>query len=106
MSRMSLIAIVFFLTTTYVLGAPPAESRIGMNLGGIVDWSSEWPLVDVFKTSRPWMEYGTGPFTYDDKGSPLLKPDQRVETLIFRDLKGNYPSGTYVCTYEGTGSIE
>jgi hypothetical protein len=77
-----------------------------MNLGGIVDWSSEWPFVDVFKTSRPWMEYGPGPFTYDDKGSPLLKPDQRVETLVFRDLGGHYPSGTYVCTYEGSGSVE
>jgi hypothetical protein len=105
MSRrwLSLVAIIIALTGVPVsYSAPP---RLGMNLGGVVDWSSEWPFADAFKTSRPWMEQGPGPFTYDDQGSPLLKPDQRVETLIFRDLDGHYPAGDYLCTYDGTGSV-
>lgn len=98
------VALSFLLASSNSnFAAPP---RLGMNLGSVVDWSSEWPFVDAFKTSRPWMEQGTGPFTYDDNGSPLLKPGQRVETLIFRDLDGHYPAGDYVCTYEGTGIVE
>ncbi len=93
--------------------APPEASakllkdrQLGVNLANVVDWSSEWPFVDVYKTSRPWMEKGPGPFTYDEAGNPLLRPTQSVETLIFRDLDGHYPAGDYVATYEGTGDVE
>lgn len=79
---------------------------LGVNLASVVDWSSEWPFADVYKTSRPWMEKGPGPFTYDEAGNPLLRPGQSVETLIFRDLDGHFPAGEYVATYEGTGEVE
>jgi len=77
-----------------------------MNLGGIADWSSEWPFADAFKTSRPWVEQGDGPFTYDDRGNPLLRAGQAVETYLFRDIDGHYPPGEYVCTWDGGGEIE
>ncbi|MBX7105259.1 MAG: hypothetical protein K1X57_14345 [Gemmataceae bacterium] len=86
--------------------ATPARRVVGMNLGGVVDWSAEWPFVEVFKTSRKWMENGPGPFTYDDRGRPLLRPGQMVETLIFRDLGGHYPAGDYVTTWSGGGTVE
>jgi hypothetical protein len=86
--------------------APSAERQLGVTLASVVDWSSEWPFVDVYKTSRPWMEKGPGPFTYDAAGNPLLRPGQTVETLIFRDLDGHYPSGEYVATYAGVGEVE
>src|SRR4051812_10808025 len=60
----------------------PRVTSLGMNLSSIVDWSSEWPFCDAFKTSRPWIESGEGPFTYDDGGNPLLRPGQQLETLI------------------------
>lgn len=86
--------------------APKPRPLIGMNLGGIADWSSEWPFADAFKTSRPWMEQGKGPFTYDDRGDPLLRPGQAVETLLFRGLGGKYPEGKYVATYAGSGEVD
>jgi len=86
--------------------APANQRIIGMNLGGIADWSGEWPFADSFKTSRKWMEQGPGPFTYDDRGYPLLRGGQTVETLIFRDLGGHYPAGDYVVTYSGSGTVE
>lgn len=80
--------------------------RMGMNLAGIVDWTREWPLVDVFKPSRAWREIGPGPFEYDANGYPRLKPGQSVETLMCREVEGHYPGGVYVCTYEGRGQVE
>lgn len=82
------------------------DRQFGVNLANVVDWSGEWPFADVFKTSRPWMEKGPGPFTYDSAGNPMLRPGQSVETLIFRDQDGHYPAGQYVATYEGSGEVE
>jgi len=87
---------------------PPTPRRpaFGMNLAGAVDYSREWPLVDVFKASRQWMEQGRGPFAYDERGNPKLRPGQIVETLMVREIQGHYPAGDYVCTYEGKGRVE
>lgn len=82
-----------------------------MNLSGIADWSTELPLVDVFKTSRPWVKSdwqsaGEDPaYAFDAGGNPLLKPGQRVQTLMLREIGGRYPAGVYVVTYRGTGKI-
>lgn len=97
-----------WLCTPLVLAAaePLPLPRMGMNLSGIVDWTREWPLVDVFKPSRSWREIGPGPFEYDTHGYPRLKPGQSVETLMCREVEGHYPAGVYVCTYEGRGQVE
>jgi hypothetical protein len=84
----------------------PPRRQLGMNLGGVADWSSEWPFADAFKTSRAWVEVGDGPFTYDDRGNPLLRAGQAVETYLFRGIDGHYPPGEYVCSWSGAGEIE
>jgi hypothetical protein len=96
-----------------VAGGPDAPkparrvtATLGMNLAGVVDWSTEWPFVEIFKTSRPWMELGPGPFTYDDRGRPLLRDGQMVETLLFREIEGRYPPGDYVITWSGGGTVD
>ena len=84
---------------------------IGMNLSGVVDWSTEWSLVDVFKTSRPWVKSDwqsaleDSAYAFDARGNPLLKPGQMVQTLMLREIGGHYPAGVYVVTYRGTGKI-
>ncbi|MFL5330534.1 MAG: hypothetical protein ACJ8C4_16655 [Gemmataceae bacterium] len=85
---------------------PAPHPELGINLTGIVDWSTELPFTDAFKTSRPWLESGPGPFTYDDRGNPLLRRGQVVDTMMLRGLNGHYPSGVYVATYEGSGQID
>jgi len=77
-----------------------------MNLASIADWSTELPLTDVFKASRPWVLKGPGKLAYDQKGNPLLEAGQSAETLMVREIDGHYPAGNYVATYEGTGKAE
>lgn len=93
---------------------PPARPQLGMNLSAVVDWSREWTFVDAFKHSRAWIpqraEEG-GPWDTGEKlaltaeGWPLLKPGQAASTLMFREIGGHYPAGTYTCTFDGHGEI-
>src|SRR5262245_56365835 len=84
-------------------GPPARPVRIGMNLEGVSDWSRQWAFVNAFKAAREWQEDGQKPFRYDARGSPLLKPGQRVATYLYRELDGHYPGGRHVVTWKGTG---
>ncbi len=88
--------------------------EIGMNLAGIVDWSTEWDFVDVFKASRDWIPQTAaegGPWSTGQRirctpqGWPLLQPGQAAATLMCREIHGHYPAGTYICTYQGSGEL-
>jgi len=90
----------------------PAQSRLGMNLSGIVDWNTEHPFVDVFRLSRQWVSqrqgqpWGKGPqLELDEYGwIKKLEPDCFAETLILTG--GHAPDGDYVCLYDGDGQVE
>jgi hypothetical protein len=90
----------------------PAQSRLGINLAGPTDWSTEYPFVDMFKLSRSWISqkkgqaWGKGPeLTLDRDGwVTRLEPDCSAETPML--TAGHAPSGRYVCLYEGQGTIE
>lgn len=89
-----------------------SQSPLGTNLTGIADWSTEWPFVDAFKASRPWI---SGSSTAWDDGRTLqvdqdgwvtaLEPGQIARTLLFWE-QTKYPAGTYVVLYDGEGSIQ
>ncbi len=90
--------------------------RLGINLTDVVDFSSEWVFVDVFNHARPWISQdqgfiGFGPFdnmqpiATTPEGWPLLAPGQAVATLMLNGIDGNYPGGTYVVEYDGTGEL-
>src|SRR5437660_445149 len=83
----------------------PRRAQFGMNLSRVTDWSREWAFVDVFKSSRPWMQTGPG-IRFDPRGNPLLDEGKSVETLMLRELEGRYPGGVYVVAYEGLGRVE
>lgn len=90
----------------------PSQSRLGMNLSGIVDWNTEHPFVDVFRSSRTWISqkrgeaWGKGPkLELDARGwVKRLEPDCYAETLVLTG--GHAPSGDYICLYEGDGQVE
>jgi hypothetical protein len=90
----------------------PAQSRLGMNLSGIVDWNTEHPFVDVFRLSRQWISqkqgqpWGKGPpLELDEHGwVTKLDPDCYAETLILTG--GHAPDGDYICLYDGEGQVE
>lgn len=83
----------------------PSALEMGMNLAPVVDYGTNLPFVDVFKSSRKWIEK-SGPITYDATGYPRLRPGQSVDALMVREIDGHYPFGEYVVTYEGTGDVE
>ena len=90
-----------------------SDSELGINLTSVVDWTTDWPFVDAFKFSRPWIaQRKNSPF---GKGGTLnltpdgwiasLDRDQFAETVIFDNGKGYYPGGQYVLLYDGEGTI-
>ena len=90
----------------------PAQSRLGMNLSGVVDWNTEHPFVDVFRLSRPWISqkkgepWGKGPeLELDVQGwVKRLAPDCFAETPLLTG--GHAPAGDYICLYDGEGRVE
>jgi hypothetical protein len=101
---------------------------VGMNLENIVDWSPAWTFTDAFQASRPWISHAfntqTWATSWDPAVSPLLDLDangnvrslqswtangvpmrQFAGTLMFRDLGGGYPAGTYQAEWDGTGVV-
>jgi hypothetical protein len=93
-----------------------ASASVGTNLTTVVDYTREWPFVDIFKVARTWIpqEQGLGwgqgpPLTLTPDGWPaVLAPGQYAETLIYDngiDAAASYPTGQYTLTYDGEGTI-
>ncbi|MBG0826931.1 IPT/TIG domain-containing protein [Planomonospora sp. ID67723] len=88
-----------------------AGTALGVNIAPVRDWTPEWPFVDAFRTSRPWISqrtgasWGQGPaLSLDEHGwVRSMEPGQYVDAAIF--TSGDYPIGTYAVTWEGTGDV-
>lgn len=88
------------------------SSPLGTNIAPIVDWSTNMPFVDQFKSSRPWIS-GKGWDVWNDKRAldldesgwvRSLKPDQLARTLILTG--GRHMGGRYLLLHDGEGEIE
>ncbi len=111
-----LLCIVSLLCLTW-----QAHARIGMNLAGVHDYSSQLIFVDLFKQSMPWMTRnadGTGVFNtrvavpMQADGYPRAipfyngsDPPQIAHTLMATNIAGHYPEGAYTLIFEGSGEI-
>jgi len=108
---------------------PTGHMAIGMNLENIVDWSPAWTFTDAFQASRGWITHAvdtaTGEMTWDVGQTNPVRVDangnvaglatftnaagrslrQMAGTLMFRELDGAYPGGTYRAEWEGTGRV-
>ncbi|OAI53148.1 hypothetical protein AYO47_00990 [Planctomyces sp. SCGC AG-212-M04] len=117
MSRVALAVLSFVLCVSgLAVGeerSSPATPRLGMNLSGIADWSTELPFANVFHCSRPWISqkkgqaWGTGPaLEIDERGwVKRLEPDCWAETVLLT-VNGHYPHGKYTVLYDGKGTLE
>ena len=91
----------------------PEVTRLGMNLTGPADWSSELPFTDVFRISRAWVSqrdgagWGEGPeLALDEYGwVRQLEPGCSAETVLCCIDGGHYPSGIYTVYYDGNGEM-
>lgn len=108
--------------------AANADSPLGTHVDFLVDWSTELPLVDVFKPSRPWVplcipdEQADCDTWWDTGEADLIDVDEdgwvrslpaaedapvfwQVGTLMLRDIGDRYPAGQYIVLYEGEGTL-
>lgn len=108
---LSAIVAAFILpSVSHAQSHPP----LGMNLAGVTDYASELVFVDAFKSARgfisqakgqPWGK--GGPLELDKQGNvKSLKEGQFAETVVWTDFKDRYPSGTYLCLYDGKGDVD
>ncbi len=113
-----LAALLFGLPLANVWGeenqaAAPA-ARLGINLAGPADWSTELPFNDVFRLSRVWISqrqgeaWGKGPkLQLDERGwVTRLEDGCYAETPLCTIEGGHYPAGRYTVTYEGEGTLD
>ncbi len=106
---------LFLCSAALVSGAaePAAQPRLGMNLAGPSDWSSELPFVDVFRQSRTWVSqkqgaaWGKGPaLALDEFGwVKKLEPGCCAETMLCTIESGHYPGGIYTVLFDGEGQL-
>jgi hypothetical protein len=102
-------------STTPAQAATAAEGQpgLGLNLSAPVDWTTEWPFVDLFRTSRDWVSgkpgaaYGKGPaLSLDADGwVTRLEKDSWAESAILLNELGWYPKGKFVVTWKGQGDV-
>ncbi len=103
--------------------------QVGINLDNVNDYTPNWMFTDVMQSSRPWISHSfntvTGandfnggsfiPVQVDANGWPTQLAtwtnaheqvmQQRLGTLMFSGLNGNYPGGTYRVEWDGTADI-
>ncbi len=114
-------------STSTSSGTTKIKSSLGIGLNGLADYSTQLPFLDGFKTARPWLtqcvdaDPGCNGQWDTDEGKKLdLDANgwvkslpakgsgatySRVGTLLFRDIPGKFPTGSYVVLYEGEGTI-
>lgn len=102
---------------------PACQLDIGVNLGGLADFGTELPFVNLMKNAREWYTKDVGNpnagFNSDQAANLSYRPDgypthapqtipessypQEVVT-IWGDTRG-WPAGQYVVLWEGTGNF-
>lgn len=118
------VCLVLFANTLFSQLADSCKLKIGTNLGGISDYGTELPFVDLMKSCRAWYTKSIGdpasPFdsekaqylNYDADGYPTQIP-QTVSASPFPQkactiwaVTDGWPSGTYTLLWDGVGSFD
>lgn len=96
------------------------STPVGTNLYGIVDWSTQLPFIDAFKSSRPWITQTSNQWNTNERQLLNLDKDgwvkslpakgakskyTHVGTLLFREIPNRFPGGKYIVLYDGQGTI-
>ena len=114
-----LLCLLFSCVCTTLLAQTPKPA--GINLSGVVDWSTELVFTDAFKQSREWTVHEARDGAPWDSGVSIplqvngfplqipysngVQPPQAVRALMLWDLQGHYPSGRYRLIVQGSGQV-
>jgi hypothetical protein len=97
---------------------PGPQMTIGMNLGGIDDWSTDWVFVDQFKMARTWLTRKVVSYDWESNKQNEIPLDANgwPTHLPFTASDGNqqyvhtivpaYAAGTYTVIVDGAGQIQ
>ena len=99
--------------------APNYGSQIGINPGGVVDWSTQWTFIDLIKQAREWIVQHIDNLnslyiwslpenvTLRTDGYPAeVAPDRQYVTLMLRDVQQKWPNSIYHVFYDGDGELD
>lgn len=112
--RSTLVLCLLVIGPVALMGQEPPQPRLGINLAGPADWSTELPFVDAFHLSRQWISqrpgqpWGQGPpLQLDERGwIQRLEPECFAETPLCTIDGGHYPSGEWTILWKGEGQVE
>ena len=106
-------------TCSLAVAAPNDGSRIGINVNGVVDWSTQWTFVDLIKQARDWIvQYADNLNTLyiwslaenvtrtADNYPARVEPLRQTVTLMLRDVAQHWPNTTYTVFYDGEGVLD
>jgi len=96
---------------------PGEETYLGINLHEVKYWSAQIPFKNVVRQARAtwegssdngntWVSGAPGVSSWDSNGWPIMPTSYRVRTVMLNDLEGDYPSGTYTVTWDGSGTVK
>ncbi|MEI8309286.1 MAG: hypothetical protein WCH98_00880 [Verrucomicrobiota bacterium] len=121
---MKLNSVVCFCLATGLFPSLPAKEYVsppvpaghvanfGINLAPVVDWTTEFPFVDLLKMSRQWISQrkdawdSKEPLDIDSNGYvKSLLPGQWATTLMATEAGQIVPPGRYTFFYEGEGEV-
>jgi hypothetical protein len=92
----------------------PTPPPLGLNLAGVVDYSTDFVFIDAFKAARAWISQAKGkpwgqggPLDLDARGNVRsLAEDQYAETVVYTGFEKHFPAGTFTCLYDGDGVLD
>ncbi len=117
------------ISTVAWAGTDPL-APLGANIGGVSDFSDEFPFVDLMKSARDWIpgnsagcfdcrEPGSNPLCNAPNTCPVtinrdangfvtsLLPNQVVTTIIHAGgTPGRLPAGNYTLRFDGSGTLQ
>src|ERR1700730_13445318 len=132
-AKLFLLTTTSILTFAFSSGAQAAtaanaQSPLGLELQGIAYYSTENPFINVFVNAGGWVTssdstYDTGEEAYlklDSNGYPTSlvasSSDPHSQSFTFVQVPmlvalpstpdGHYPSGQYIVTYQGAGTLQ
>jgi hypothetical protein len=120
------LAILISTNFLYSQNSSNCKLQFGTNLGGLSDWATELPFVDMMKNSRvwyskdydnpswnsPWNTESADSFTYRKDGYPIQIP-QKIGDRTYKQklatiwaVTDGWKSGKYIVLFDGKGVLD